>query len=80
MDVNVAEQLIAELWSDVLGESVSPEDDFFGLGGNSLQMTQMLWTVEARSGVKISIVDFLEDPTPRALARFCLNRADAERP
>ena len=77
MDLERAEELIAGLWAEMLKEHVTPEDNFFGLGGNSLQMTQMLWTVETKAGVKVSLIEFLEDPTPRALARLCIELSEA---
>lgn len=40
------EESIAAIWSEVLGEvEVLPDSDFFGLGGNSLKMMNMIFRV-----------------------------------
>lgn len=46
------EQKLAELWTQLLGTSVSrAEDSFFELGGNSLRASQLLYRVRTAFGV-----------------------------
>jgi amino acid adenylation domain-containing protein len=61
--------------ADVLGPllrlaSVGREQDFFELGGNSLQATQVTSRVRDAFGVEISLADFLAEPTAARLARL----------
>ena len=64
------ESAIAQIWSDVLqvGE-VTVNEDFFELGGDSLQAVRMLATVEDVLGSPVSFTDFIEAPTVAQLAR-----------
>jgi acyl carrier protein len=64
-----AEQVVAEIWAEVLGrETVGAEDDFFALGGHSLLATQVLSRVEQAFGVKLPVRALFEEPTVAALA------------
>jgi amino acid adenylation domain-containing protein len=59
--------------ADVLGPllrltSVGREQDFFELGGNSLQATQVTSRVRDVFGVEIGLADFLAEPTSARLA------------
>jgi amino acid adenylation domain-containing protein len=64
-----AEQVVAEIWAEVLGrERVGAEDDFFALGGHSLLATQVLSRVEQAFGVKLPVRALFEEPTVAALA------------
>jgi acyl carrier protein len=47
------EQLIANIWRDVLAiETVSIRDNFFDLGGHSLLAMQVLHQIEKATGIK----------------------------
>jgi acyl carrier protein len=64
-----AEQVVAEIWGEVLGrETVGAEDNFFALGGHSLLATQVLSRVEQAFGVKLPVRALFEEPTVAALA------------
>ncbi|HEU4964900.1 MAG TPA: amino acid adenylation domain-containing protein, partial [Bacilli bacterium] len=64
------EQLVAELWRDVLGvSSVSVEDDFFDLGGDSLNAIQLQSRVREQTGVEVAFQEFFDRSTLKALAR-----------
>ncbi|HEU4558057.1 MAG TPA: amino acid adenylation domain-containing protein [Longimicrobium sp.] len=64
-----AEQVLAELWAEVLhAERVGVEDNFFALGGHSLLATQVLSRVEQAFGVKLPVRALFEHPTVAALA------------
>ncbi|MFD9043271.1 condensation domain-containing protein [Streptomyces bottropensis] len=54
------ERTLADIWCDVLGLSeVSVRDDFFDLGGQSLQAARVVVRVEAAFGTAVSVDDLL---------------------
>jgi amino acid adenylation domain-containing protein len=68
------EQVIAEIWADVLGrERVSVMDDFFALGGHSLLVMRLTSSIEAAFGVRLPIRAVFDGPTLEVMA------ADIER-
>ncbi|MFE7129404.1 amino acid adenylation domain-containing protein [Streptomyces sp. NPDC057638] len=51
-----AEELVASVWRDVLGlDAVGPGDDFFRLGGTSLQLTRLAARLRAASGRDVQL-------------------------
>jgi amino acid adenylation domain-containing protein len=65
-----AEELLAKLWSSLLGVSrVGRNDDFFALGGHSLLATQLVWRLREALGVELPVRGVFEAPTLSALAR-----------
>ncbi|MGN9809236.1 amino acid adenylation domain-containing protein [Micromonospora sp. BQ11] len=63
------EELVAEVWRDLLGvPAVSAADDFFALGGHSLLAAQMVTRVATRAGVELGVRAAFEAPTVAALA------------
>jgi amino acid adenylation domain-containing protein len=71
------ESMLSELWREVLGcDSVNPDDDFFGLGGDSLLAIRMLAAVDDRLEVPIGFPEFADTPT----ISFLLGAIQAERP
>nr|WP_051989839.1 non-ribosomal peptide synthetase [Gordonia soli] len=72
-----AEQMIAEVFADVLGvgvAEVSATDDFFDIGGNSLAATRVTARVAERLAVEVGIRDVFEAPTVRGLATLLATR------
>jgi amino acid adenylation domain-containing protein/FkbM family methyltransferase len=62
------EEVLAEIWADVLGRPrVGARDDFFELGGHSLLATQVLSRVRTHLGVELQLQDIFEAPTLVAL-------------
>jgi len=59
---------MAELWAGVLGvEQVGPEDNFFDIGGHSMQAVQLLAEIEEQWGEKLPLKSLLYYPTVRQL-------------
>ena len=65
------EELVASMWSRVLGkEQVNLEDNFFASGGDSLLATQLMLYLRARLKVDLSFrILFEEAPTLRTFSR-----------
>ncbi len=58
------EELLAGIWSDLLGASgVAPHDSFFDLGGHSLLATRMISRVRAVLGIDLPMRAIFEHPT-----------------
>ncbi|MFD7505022.1 amino acid adenylation domain-containing protein, partial [Streptomyces sp. NPDC059850] len=57
--------LFAELFT---ADSVGPDESFFELGGHSLMATRLAGLVRTALGVRISVRDVFDAPTPAALA------------
>jgi amino acid adenylation domain-containing protein len=65
-----AEELMAAIWSEVLGvRRVGVHDDFFALGGHSLLATQVMSRVREAFGVEAPLRRLFEEPTAAGLAR-----------
>jgi polyketide synthase PksJ len=72
------EQVIAEIWRDVLGvDSVGRDDHFFDLGGHSLRMIRVHGRLRTISPRPLRLLDLFEHPTIRTLARYMSGAAPA---
>ena len=67
---NPAEELLADIWRELLGvQRVGVHDDFFRLGGHSLAGLQLLARVREAFQVELPLQDLFLAPTIAALAR-----------
>ena len=68
---DAAEELVAGVWAELLGrERVGAGDDFFALGGTSLQLTRLAARLRTASGEKISLRGLFGATTVEAQARL----------
>jgi thioesterase domain-containing protein/acyl carrier protein len=64
------ERSVVEVFTDVLGiDGIGPDDDFFALGGDSLDAVELIEALADRFGIEISASALLDAPTPAQLAR-----------
>ncbi|AXX31941.1 amino acid adenylation domain-containing protein [Actinosynnema pretiosum subsp. pretiosum] len=67
--LSATEDTIAGIWSAVLGVAeVRPENDFFGLGGHSLLVAQVVHRIRAALAVDLPLRALFETPTLADLA------------
>lgn len=65
----VFEEMLANIWADVLGvERIGIHDNFFEFGGHSLLATQLLSRVHNEFGVELSLQGLFAKPTIAALS------------
>src|SRR6185295_2612813 len=62
------EEMLASIWSDVLGVRAGVNDNFFDLGGHSLLATQVMSRVREAFGIEIALRSLFEQPTIGELA------------
>ncbi|MEG4277135.1 amino acid adenylation domain-containing protein [Microcoleus sp. MON1_C1] len=63
------EQLLAEIWSKVLGvKQIGIDDNFFELGGHSLLATQLIAKVREMFQVELPLRSLFQSPTVESLA------------
>ncbi len=64
------DQQLLDIWGRVLGVPVQPDDDFFALDGHSLQVLELIASVEEATGQQVDVADWLDQPTPRRMAEL----------
>jgi acyl-coenzyme A synthetase/AMP-(fatty) acid ligase/acyl carrier protein len=74
------EQTVAAIWEEVLSlKNPGVDDNFFDLGGHSLQVVQVQNKLRERLGSELPVIKFFEYPTIRSLAD-CLGEKTKEGP
>jgi acyl carrier protein len=67
-NVRIAESL-AGFWSEVLGvEAVAANDEFFDLGGSSIQAMQVMSRIHREFNIELPLTTLFDHPTLRGLA------------
>ncbi|MEV0174181.1 amino acid adenylation domain-containing protein [Streptomyces sp. NPDC050803] len=68
-----------EIFAQCLGvDEVAPDDDLFGLGGDSLLATRVVAMAGSRLRASVPLGSFLREPTPQTLARLAADLAPPE--
>jgi amino acid adenylation domain-containing protein len=68
---NAVEEMLSELWREVLGvECVGIRDDFFDLGGDSIKGVIFINRLQERLGEIVHVVTIFNAPTVVAFARY----------
>jgi len=66
---DAAEELVAKIWSEMLGvEDVGVDDSFYDLGGQSLLAVRMVERIKKETGVSLPLTSLFDAPTVAALA------------
>lgn len=64
------ESTLRQLWQELLAhQAIGKQDSFFELGGDSIRAMELVARVEQRWSTRISIADFVADPTISYLIR-----------
>ncbi|MDM8557743.1 amino acid adenylation domain-containing protein [Candidatus Parabeggiatoa sp. HSG14] len=67
------EELLAGIWTDVLGvEQIGVHDNFFELGGHSLLATQVISRIRETLSCELPLRSFFESPTINGLTEYLL--------
>ncbi len=74
-EFTAGQQLIARIWQQVLGqESITLDDDFFALGGQSLQTIQVATRLTTQLKRNIPVALLFQNPTIKSLGRVLFNQ------
>ncbi|MBE6047946.1 MAG: amino acid adenylation domain-containing protein [Clostridium sp.] len=62
--------LCIQIWSEVLGNQVSEDDEFFNTGGNSLLAVELISKLKRRIDSTLTLKDLYLNSTPRKMKRL----------
>ncbi|UCH97292.1 MAG: amino acid adenylation domain-containing protein, partial [Candidatus Aminicenantes bacterium] len=71
--VDEAEEKLAAIWSEVLQiekDIISTTDNFFGLGGHSLNATMVISTIRKEFNIDVPLLELFKRPTIKSLAKY----------
>jgi amino acid adenylation domain-containing protein len=75
------EAAVARLWAEILGPNdFAPEDDFFRVGGNSLQAVRLTAALHRAFGVELSLRHIFNSPHLHAIAALVAERTPRRAP
>lgn len=78
--LNDSEQKLLSIWQQLLSrERLSPEDNFFQVGGDSLLAMELLLAIEKKLEVTLSIENIYSYPTIRALAHWISSKTSTRK-
>ncbi|KAF2686198.1 hybrid PKS-NRPS [Lentithecium fluviatile CBS 122367] len=84
---SLAEGEIKLIWESVLrcignvkNVNISPDSDFFALGGNSLLLIRLQGAIKEATGVQIALLDLYQTSTVRAMAAMVATRKGQQPP
>jgi len=70
------ESTVASIWCEIFGiRELGMDDNFFALGGDSIQMTQIATRIYKEYGIKIPFSAFFDQPTITGLAEVIRSSA-----
>lgn len=70
---------LIDIWHEVLkSEKITPHDNFFDLGGDSIQIALVKTMIKQKLNLEISITDLFQFPTIQQLVAFINNRKDLQ--
>lgn len=76
---NDIESMVRDIWKNVMGVELSSlSDNFFEMGGHSLLATQLLYAIEQCFNKRISMRDFLDNPSAEGLVDWLENHSDSD--
>jgi len=75
-----AEERLAAIWIDLLGQAVGPEENFFDLGGHSVLMAVLQKRIHKDFGQLISLAELFHLPTVRQQAELIQKSASNDPP
>jgi len=79
--LTATEQVVAEVWSGLLGvPAIGPEDSFIALGGHSLLAIQAMARLRERLGVALELKDLFASPSLSGFAALADSRRPTETP
>jgi len=77
--LSALEQAVAKSWRSVLrAQDIGPDDNFFDLGGDSLQLLAVHSNLQKTLDVEVAVVDLFEFTTVRRLAVHLANITNIE--
>lgn len=68
LDTTSLEQAVTQIWCEILDlPAAELGEDFIASGGDSIQLLQLISRVKSEFGTKLSLVEFLKEPTTESV-------------